>query len=496
MKWSQSNGQRLSVLVVDVGLTQVKLAIFDSGGECLALSRAAYPTFCDETGRSRQNPEDWWRAMVSCAAELRETAGSAMDRLAGLTVTGHMHTLVLCDAHGSPLCSALTLADRSSQGSLESAQNCFTQAEFQRMSGTLPDPSLPLLKCHWLRRQLPALLGQSRHFLSCKDYLRMRLCGGYATDPLDACAFGGFDPAVGCWSEPLLEWAGLSVDQMPALQEPTAEAGCLKPQPASELGLQHGLPVFTGAGDDVEVLGFGLFEPGLAVEHFGTTGSVLLATARPHIDTSGSLETYPHLLPRQWLCGGSINHAASALSWVDRVLREDSANVSEDVVTAPSAAESLPVFSPHLTGRRSPNWNPAARGRWEGLMPSHEVKDLRLAARMGVAAALGAIVDAMRGSRLELREVRVTRPSSMDPAELTWLKQRAAFYGVPTTVVNQDQPTALGAAMLAMVGLGVYPTVAAAVQAVVRCECSISSDNEWSSFAEVYFRRYQEVNNA
>lgn len=496
MRRPRNNEQRLSVLVVDVGLTQVKLAIFDSRGECLALSRATYPTFCDDTGRSRQDPEDWWRAMVSCAAELRKLEGSTMDRLAGLTVTGHMHALVLCDAHGSPLCPALTLADRCSQGSLDSAQSSFSQAEFQRMSGTIPDPSLPLVKCHWLRRESPAMIDQCRYFLSCKDYLRMRLCGGYATDSLDACAFGAFDPAVGSWSELLLEWAGLSVEQMPALQNATSEAGALKKEPARELGIQQGLPVFIGAGDDVEVLGFGLSQPGLAVEHFGTTGSVLLATAVPNVDSSGSLETYPHLLPRQWLCGGSINHAASALSWVDRVLRDDSTNFSEDVAIAPLAAESLPIFSPHMTGRRSPNWNPAARGRWEGLMPSHEARDLRFAARMSVAAALGDIIDAMRGSGLRLAEVRVAKPPSVDSSVLTWLKQRCAFYGVTTTVVNQDQPTALGAALLALVGLGVFSTVSAAVEAVVCSEFSISPDNEWSSFAEVYFKRYQELNHA
>lgn len=496
MKHAQNIDQRLCVLAVDVGLTQVKVGIFDTFGECLALSRAAYPTFCDKTGRSEQNPDDWWQAIVACSVNLRALAGSAMDRLAGLTVTGHMHTLVLCDAQGAPLCPARTLADRSSDGSLESARSCFSQAEFQQMSGTLPDPSLPLLKCHSLRRQLPGLLQQSRYFLSCKDYLRMRLCGGYATDSLDACAFGAFDPAKGCWSEPLLEWAGLKLEQMPALQQATSEAGRLKPQPARELGIQEGLPVFTGAGDDVEVLGFGLFQPGLAVEHFGTTGSVLLATAVPHTDALGGLETYPHLLPKQWLCGGSINHAASALSWVDRVLREDSGDYMSHGTGGCLDAEALPVFVPHLTGSRSPRWNAAARGQWEGLSLSHQARDLRFAARMGVAAALAAILSAMRSSQLAPREIRVSRPASMDAEEMTWLKQRAAFYRLPIAVVDQDEPTALGAALLALVGLGVYPTVAAAVQTLVRTEFSVSSENEWSSFSEVYTKRYQEFNHA
>jgi xylulokinase len=217
------------------------------------------------------------------------------------------------------------------------------------ITGERLDPSLPAPKLLWLRRHEPDVFHRSHCFLACKDYLRLRLTGNLATDPIDAAATSLMDLHQGQWSASLLEACQIPDDTLPPIRPATIIDGPLTLSAAQELGLKPGVPVAVGAGDDVEIIGAGLVEPGMALEHLGTTGSLLLCTDRLAIDWTSGLEIYPHLVPGLWVLGGSTSCAGAALKWATDVFSASEELDLADFVEEPASNAPL-VFLPYLSG--------------------------------------------------------------------------------------------------------------------------------------------------
>lgn len=324
---------------------------------------------------------------------------------------------------------------------------------------------MPLAKLLWMQEEEPARFARARHFLTCKDYIRSRLTGDRLTDSMDATGMALYDITASRWSPELCALGGIQEKQLPQLAPPWELAGSLLPGPAHELGLPDGLPVVVGAGDDVEVLGFGLDTPGAALEHFGTTGSILACTDEPRFDPAYAVEVYPHPIPGLWLLGGSISMAGAARAWALQNLRLEPDSIGDPRL--PQRAPTAPplLFLPHLAGTRCPQWNPGIRGSWLGLASRHRAEDLFQAVMEGTACALRHITECMEETGQRIPELRISPHSGETPA---WLTLRASVYGRPLRPVLAPEPTALGAMMLAAVGMGKYVDLREAVAATIR----------------------------
>lgn len=202
--------------------------------------------------------------------------------------------------------------------------------------------------------------------------------------------------------------------------------------------------------------------PGNSKEHLGTTGSFLTCSSKPVFDSAMSLELYPHADPELWVIGGSITSAGAALAWVARLLGyEDIGDVLRSEIDILQNNNIAPlVFIPHLTGERCPNWNPLARGAFLGLSAAHSNEDLIRACFEGTAYALNSIlnrVEALVGRQHQILVADRTAEST------DWVQLRANIYNRQIGVLNTEEPTALGAMILAAVGVGLFSDIREAV---------------------------------
>jgi xylulokinase len=318
-------------------------------------------------------------------------------------------------------------------------------------------------------------------FLCCKDTIRHRLTGDLLTEPVDACGTSLYDIQSRSWASELLALTGVRRDQLPDVVDPCDLAGTLRPEPASDLGLRAGIPVVVGAGDDVEVVGNGLIEPGLSLEHLGTTGSILACADVPVYDPSMAVELYPHVVEGLWVLGGSVTAAGSALAWAERALGSDA--IREQEGEPPDTGRPL-VFVPHLSGERCPAWEPHSRGAWVGLCADHSRDDLWRAVREGVVFSLRRVLDHIEGLVGPQVEIRV---SGDEPLGSSWQRQRASIYRRPLATLRSGDPTALGAMIVAAVGVGMYGSVREAVRDLARVATRIEPDGELcESYEQLY----------
>lgn len=453
------------LLAIDVGLSNVKAVIFDRGGGLIARSSVAYPTERHGPDAAEQDPAAWWDALVTA---VRTLPAEARNHVAGVGVTGHMHALVTLDAAGRPTGPSMILGDRRAASDAVAITEVVGPEALYAITGAELDASMPAAKARFLSRIEPETWRRVVHLLGCKDYLRFRLTGEIATEPLDACATSLFDIRTGQWSEELLHAAGVRASMLPSVRAPWEIAGRVRSEVAATLGLRSGLPVAIGAGDDVVVLGFGMLEPGVALEHIGTTGSIMAVADRPTPDPDRALELYPHVLPDRWVVGGSHTTAGAAIAWAAALLGYPSVEASLSALDTPGFPGL--AFLPTLAGERFPERVPAARGGWIGVSLDMTREALMRSVFDGVASSLGSVltrIDEIVGRQTSIRVAMADNER--------WLEVRAGAYRRRLEVSRTSEPTALGLATLVAVATGLHSDVRSAVTAMTGVELTIEA---------------------
>lgn len=435
------------ILVIDCGLSFLKIALATHDGEILHSDREPYPT-TGGNGRAEQDPEDWWRALTALIA--RMPARSEVDVI---VPTGHMHALVLTAADAQPLLPCLTLHDRRGEELLRELD----PAEFTAATGQLLDASLPLSKLLWLARTHPELLDRAAALLAPKDYLGLRLTGTVATDPIDAAGTGLYDPRARNWSSDLAARAGLPMAALPRIRPATSERGRLTAAAADELGLAPGAAVAVGAGDDVELLGATGHAVDCAVEHVGTTGAILRAVHSIPAFTGPGVEFSPTTSLEHSAIGASTSNCGTVLDWIRSGLGIDPLSAL-DLTPRIGDPVARATLWPARDGKGIDDREHT--GAWlSEIRPHHVRADLARALLVAVVGELRACLRRVEAATGAVRKIVTSGGSTSRP----WVELRASAYRRPIAILDGD-PTTLGCVAIGLVAGGSVPTVERAIQ--------------------------------
>jgi xylulokinase len=208
--------------------------------------------------------------------------------------------------------------------------------------------------------------------------------------------------------------------------------------------------------------------PGEAVASWGTSGTVLAPTAEPRVDPGLRAHTFCHAAPGVWYVMGVVLSAGGAFSWYrEQFAREigagGSAQLDDEAATVPPGADGV-TFLPYLQGERTPHRDASARGAFLGLSLAHSRAHLTRAVLEGVCFALRDSVTILRELGLSPSELLLTGGGAKSPFVR---RLQAEVYGVPVTTVNREEGPAYGAALLAAVGAGAFPSLAEAATATL-----------------------------
>jgi xylulokinase len=442
-------------LGLDLGTSSLKAVLATGEGRVLARREAAYATQRPHPGWAEQDPDDWWAA--ACRAT-RELLRDASVHVAGIGLSGQMHTAVLVAEDGRPVRPAITWMDTRAASLLGELHATLTERGLQPRLANPVALGLSLPALAWLRRHEPRVLAESVALLSAKDHLRWRLTGELGAEPTDASATLLFDVPARQWLPETAALLERPPSWLPELGAPDAVAGRLREGAASELGLPAGIPVAYGAGDQqAAAVGLGCVDDGQLQLMVGTGAQALAVRDAPLVDPEGRLHLFCHV--QGWIQQASLNNAGNALGWVRSVLGTSWAQLH----AAPDRGGAAPTFVPYLLGERAHAMLPQARGAWLGLAPDHDRDDLARAAVVGVVASIaegvallraaGATRDVIRAAGGGLRHARFAQDA-------------ADAIGSPFEVADVRDASALGAALLGGVAAGTFPDLHAAVVGV------------------------------
>ncbi|HLJ54824.1 MAG TPA: xylulokinase [Chthonomonadaceae bacterium] len=491
------------LLGLDIGTSGTKTILVDEAGAVAARATAEYPLYSPRPLWSEQKPEDWWSAACATIKAVLQLSGIDPREIHGVGLSGQMHGSVFLDECGEPIRPALLWNDQRTEA------ECAWIAETIGAARVVELTSNPVLtgftagKIVWLRNHEPDAYARVRKVLLPKDFVRYRLSGEFATEVSDASGTALFDVGRREWSQEMLEGVGIPADWMPPAYESPEITARISEAGAAATGLCPGTPVAGGGGDQAAgAVGNGIVERGIVSSTVGTSGVVFAYSEKPVVDPKLRLHTFCHAVPGAWHVMGVMLSAGGTLQWYrdafcqpERVVaaalnRDPYELICAEAERAPVGCEGL-IFLPYLTGERTPYADPNARGVLFGLTRRSDRTHVARAVLEGVAYGLRDSFAIMAEMGVPVREVRA---SGGGARSRVWRQIQADVTGYAHATVNVDEGPALGAALLAGVGTGLYGSVPEACAAVIRVdeitESCIVSRAAYDRYHKVYQSLY------
>ncbi|EUJ52298.1 xylulokinase [Paenilisteria rocourtiae] len=479
------------VLGVDLGTSALKAVLFAENGEKVAEASAEYPIFADQAGFSEQNPSDWFDAFVFAATEIGKHPESR--ELAGISFSGQMHSLVLLDAKAEVLRRAILWNDVRTTRQCEAITKTLGESRLLDITKNKALEGFTLPKLLWVKEHEPEIWTRVSKFLLPKDYLGFRLTGTMHMDYSDAAGTLLLDLAQGAWSSEVLDAFGISEGICPDLVASTDQIGTLLPEIADMTGLPSGIPVFAGGADNAcAAVGTGILEEGKALLSIGTSGVFLTYESDADKDYQGDLHLFHHASPDGYYSMGVTLAAGYSLSWFKEQFApgESYVELLDGIKDIPVGADGL-LFTPYIVGERTPYADSKIRGSFIGI-------DARHTRTHFAKAVLEGITFSLRDS-MHLMETRAQKhftaviSTGGGAQNKDWLQMQADILGVTIETLASEQGPALGAAMIAAVGSGIFSDLSSAVPAFIKKKATFEPNMANHAKYDGFYATYQAI---
>jgi xylulokinase len=490
------------VIGCDVGSQSTKAVLLSLEGGLLGEASVEYAIDYPRPAWAEQPVERWTDALAGAVRRLLSETHTRPEQVRGLGLASQVESVVPLDAEGRPLRSAILWMDRRAAAQCERVRRALGAEAALELTGLNLDPSHVAPKIRWIADHQPEIYARADCFLQPGSYAAFYLTGEKAVDYSNASAALLLDIRAKDWSSEMCAQFGVAPQLLPPVRPAAAPLGRLRPPAAEALGLNETTLVVVGSGDEhAACLGAGVVGPGLVGDIVGTAEPVCAASAVPAIDSSGLIETHCHADPALWLLENPGFVSGLNYRWFrdhfGRAELDAAARTGVSVYAlldsvaerAPAGAQGL-IFLPCLMGATTPTWNEAARGTFFGFTLAHTREHFARAILEGSAYAVRDLTDRMQALGLGLRELRVMGGGARSRL---WNQIKADVTGLPVAVPHTAETTALGAGLLALVGLGTFDTLAEACASAVRMrERFEPRPREQARYAETY-ALYREV---
>lgn len=488
----------MNLLGIDVGTGGTRAVLIDSEGRILVSATVEHVPFASpRTGWAEQEPPDWWRAASAAVRAVLSSEDVRPEEIDAVGLSGQMHGAVLLDEQDEVVRPAIIWCDQRTETQCSALTD---KVGADRLIELTCNPALTgftLPKMLWVREFEPEIWQRVRTVLLPKDYVRLQLTGERATDVADASGTLIFDVTRRKWSQEMLAVAEIDERLMPRVYESPQVTGVISAAGATATGLRAGTPVVAGAGDQAAgAVGMGIVRAGTISATIGTSGVVFAVTDRPSLDPHGRVHTFCHAIPGRWHVMGVTQAAGLSLRWFRDQFgagaedgRDPYERLTEEAASAPAGADGA-LWAPYLMGERTPHLDPHARGALVGLTASHTRAHIIRAILEGVAFSLRDTFEIFKEMNVPVETIRLGGGGARSSL---WRQIQADVYGHEVEIVEAEEGAAYGAALLAGVGGGIWPSVDAACDAVVRVADRVHPERSNQSLLDKQYQAFRRL---
>jgi sugar (pentulose or hexulose) kinase len=487
------------LLSLDLGTTHSKAGLFTESGDLLKSASRKMILHHDPQFSSYFDPEELWKAVVQIIHEI--TAGIDPKKISAVGITSMAETGLLIDVqtgeHRTPL---IPWFDNSSTPQVALLEENGDPIDRFRSTGIRPNFKCSLSKLLWIRQMDPSLL-KGATWLSTADFIAYKLTGEISTDYSLAGRTYAFDIQSKAWDADWLQTFGLSTKLFPPVLPSGHPIGCLTQETGSSTGLHPGTPVAICGHDHVcgafAILGK---NTNMVFDSIGTAEALLGVFEK---DSLGIAEYDSGLVFGSYVSGngyywmGGMSASGGSLEWLRKILGDPilTYNQMKAILSKASPGPTGILYFPYLSGSGSPHTDIYARGAFVGLKSNHQRADLAKAVLEGTAFE----AEFIRRAAENLLGVEISSivASGGGTRLQDWMQIKADVFGCPIEVPATNDTTLLGAALLAGLGIGLYPDASSAVSAVHKIPDHIynSSDSQHRAYQDLYQKGFIRLQN-
>lgn len=446
------------ILAVDAGTTSVKGVLFDSSGKVHAMAVREYTLEKPSDSIVEIDPCVYWDSACSVIKTVLSDSRVPSQHITAVGVTGQGETLILLDKDGRPLRKAIVWLDSRAGEEAKCIRNTFGRDAVYGITGQQDiTAGWPAAKILWLARHEAEVFRRTDKFLMAADYLIYRLCGKFVTNHGLNPSTLYYDILNGCWWKEMLDFIGITPQQLPVLQDSGIPVGNI----TADIGLSSHTIVAAAPIDQIcGTIGAGNTAPGIITETTGSALAVCASVTKPVCDPLKRFGVYRHGINGLFVLMPWIPTAGMVLRWFRD---EFCADISYEEMTAlcaeiPPGSDGL-VLLPHLEGMVCPDTNPDARGVFYGISLRHRKAHFIRAVLESTAFALRENIDMLESFGIQADKIISLGGAARSAA---WLQIKADVLQRPLSVLKCEEATSLGAAITAAVAGGIYADIAEA----------------------------------
>ncbi|HEX8442342.1 MAG TPA: glycerol kinase GlpK [Allosphingosinicella sp.] len=449
---------REQLLVIDEGTTSTRAMLFAKDGRCLGVQQRELRQYYPAPGWVEHDPEEIWAKSLACAQAIVVGAGGA-DRIAAIGITNQRETILFWSRRtGRALGPAIVWQDRRTAALCNALKETDHEPSLQAITGLLLDPYFSASKVRWALEHWPdvAEAGDDLMIGTVESWLVYRLSGGlHVTDATNASRTALMNIGVGRWDDGLLDLWRVQEAALPRIVDCAGEIGWTKPE-------LFGAPILIAglAGDQQAAsIGQACLRPGDTKATYGTGAFILTSTGRKQPRSEHRLlSTIAWQLGgvREYALEGSAFVAGSLVKWL-----RDELGLLGSAAESEALARSVPdsggvAIVPALSGLGAPHWRPDARGAITGLSFGVTRAHIARAALEAMAHQSHDLMTAFASDGATWGTLKIDGGMAANDC---LAQDLADVLGVPVERPAFVETTALGAAMLAGVGCGLFASL-------------------------------------
>ena len=453
------------LLALDQGTSSSRSIVFDSLGQVVSMAQQALPQIFPRPGWVEHDPMEIWRGQLDTAREALAKAGIAASAIAAIGITNQRETTVVWNrSTGLPIHHAIVWQDRRAEPTCVQLREQGLAQTIQQKTGLLIDAYFSGTKLKWILDHVPDARAQAQRgelaFGTIDSWLIWQLTQGavHATDVSNASRTMLFNVHTNQWDAALLAALDIPVELLPTVRPSSAVYGHVC---ADLLGAS--IPIGGVAGDQQSALfGQACFKSGMAKNTYGTGCFMLMHNGdRFQTSSNGLLTTSAAqtTVQPEFAMEGSVFIGGAVVQWLRDGLHaiQSSGEVQALAQSVPDAGGVMMV--PAFTGLGAPYWQANARGTITGLTRGSTLAHIARAALESIAFQSAALLlamsrDAVAAGAAPVSELRVDGGACTNDLLMQF---QADLLGIPVLRPAVTETTALGAAYLAGLAVGVFP---------------------------------------
>jgi len=474
---------------LDIGTTGCKITAYDEKGNFIHKAYREY-----EVSRKNGMHEIDANVIFSAVCEVIGDTCQKYD-LSAIGITSFGETFAVIDEQDNILMPSMLYTDTRGEAECEELISLLGEDNITSIVGVKPHQMYSLPKMMWIKNNRPDVFEKTKRIMLMEDFIVYMLTGNAYIDYSLAARTMAFDIRKKCWSEEILNAAGIDINLLSIPVKAFNIAGTIKPEIALRLGIKSTVKIVNGSHDQVaSAVGSGIFSPGEAADGTGTVECVVPIFDKIPDDKRLYDEGYcvvPYVSDDTYVCYALSFTGGAALKWYkDNFAKEMSYSELDDKLN--NTPTDL-LIMPHFAGAANPYMDNASKATVLGLTLGHNAMDIYKALMEGVTYEIMLNIEHLNSFGIDFKKIYATGGGA---SSKVWLQIKADILNRPITSLEAKEVGACGTCMMVGVAIGIFKDLYEAKKHFVKeVETVLTNKKNTEKYHKLY-SSYKKIYNA